>query len=152
MEFCDRLSRETNKNYRLPSEAEWEYACRAETMTSFYYGEKLSQDLVNHRGTILKNKLVEGTIPVGVIGIANTFGLYDMHGNLYEWCLDYWHNNYDGAPTDGSAWLSDHLTEERIIRGGFWYSYPKHCRSAYRDSCEPERRSSTIGLRVVCDI
>jgi formylglycine-generating enzyme required for sulfatase activity len=84
--------------------------------------------------------------------MANEFGIYDMHGNVYEWCLDHWHDNYEGAPSDGNAWLSQEETEERVIRGGFWLDYPRHCRSAYRTSFEPDKKSSVIGFRVVCEI
>jgi formylglycine-generating enzyme required for sulfatase activity len=150
IEFCRRLSRLSGKRYQLPSEAQWEYACRGGTTTPFHFGERLPQHLVNYYGWSGNGKKPEGTATVGVFRIANPFGLYDMHGNVHEWCLDHWHDNYKKAPIDGSAWLEVE-EEERIIRGGFWLSYAKHCRCAYRDSREPDLRSSAIGFRVVCD-
>ena len=152
VEFCERLSKQTKRKYRLPSEAEWEYACRARTTTPFSCGEKLPSNLANCHEKTLPSKLIAGTTPVGAFGFSNGFDLYDMHGNVYEWCLDYWHDDYDGALTDGSAWLSLNETQERVIRGGFWHSYPQHCRCAYRDSFEPNQKSSTIGFRIVCEI
>ncbi|MBF2020901.1 MAG: formylglycine-generating enzyme family protein [Hydrococcus sp. C42_A2020_068] len=152
VEFCRRLSKLYSKNYRLPTEAEWEYACRAGTITPFHFGKRLPQHLANTHGSQLRSKKVEGTTPVGAFGVANAFGLYDMHGNVYEWCLDLWHDDYEGAPADGSAWLIAEDREGlRVIRGGFWLSHPKHCCSAYRDCCEPDSRSSVVGLRVVCE-
>lgn len=149
VEFCQRLSRLSGRRYRLPSEAQWEYACRGGTTSPFHFGKRLPECLVNCQewGGGSKQK---GTTTVGIFGVANAFGLYDMHGNIYEWCLDGWHDGYKGAPSDGSAW-SNNQEEERVIRGGFWLSYPKHCRSAYRDSSEPDARSSVIGFRVVCE-
>jgi formylglycine-generating enzyme required for sulfatase activity len=151
VEFCWRLSRLTGKHYRLPAEAEWEYACRSRTNSRFHFGRSLPKHLVNSYGSQSKERYPEGTTPVGLFGVANAFGLYDMHGNINEWCSDGWHDDYNDAPTDGSAWLDEEEAEERVIRGGFWLSYPRNCRSAYRDSCEPDSRSSVIGFRVVCD-
>ncbi|NJO94379.1 MAG: formylglycine-generating enzyme family protein [Hydrococcus sp. RM1_1_31] len=150
VEFCQRLSRLSGRRYRLPSEAQWEYACRGGTTSPFHFGKQLPQHLVNYHGWGGNGGKQEGTTTVGNFGVANAFGLYDMHGNVYEWCLDHWHDDYEGAPIDGSAWL-DNQEEERVIRGGFWLSYAKHCRSAHRDSSEPDSRSSVIGFRVVCD-
>lgn len=151
IEFCWRLSRLTGKSYRLPTEAEWEYACRAHTNSRFHFGRSIPKNLVNNYGSLSKEQYPEGTTPVGLFGVANAFGLYDMHGNINEWCADGWHEDYNGAPIDGSAWLDEDEALERVIRGGFWLSYPRNCRSAYRDSCEPDSRSSVIGFRVVCD-
>jgi formylglycine-generating enzyme required for sulfatase activity len=151
VEFCQRLSKMTGKIYRLPSEAEWEYACRARTNSRFHFGRRLPKNLVNCHESLSKKIYGDGTTPVGVFGVANAFGLYDMHGNVYEWCLDSWHEDYNGAPTDGSAWLSEDEETERVIRGGFWLSYPRNCRSAYRDCFESEAQASTIGFRVVCE-
>ena len=120
VEFCDRLSRSTGKSYRLPSEAEWEYACRAGTTTPFHFGETMTSDLANYRATETYGAGVKGTYRgettvVGSFEAANAFGLYDMHGNVWEWCLDDWHDNYEGAPTDGSAWLykKDNLSQKK---------------------------------------
>ena len=109
VEFCARLSRETGREYILPSEAEWEYACRAGTTTPFHFGETITTDLANYNGNYTygsgpKGVYREETTPVGSFS-PNAFGLSDMHGNVWEWCEDNWHNNYEGAPTDGSAWL-----------------------------------------------
>jgi formylglycine-generating enzyme required for sulfatase activity len=99
-EFCKRLSKRTGKNYYLPSEAQWEYACRAETETAYHFGPKLTEELANYGLSVRK------TTPVGQYP-ANRWGLHDMHGNVWEWCYDHQHYNYEGAPTDGSAWLTD---------------------------------------------
>ena len=92
----------------------------------------------------------EETTPVDHFAIANAFGLCGMHGNVYEWCQDHWHNNYEGAPKDGSAWLSENNNDARIIRGGSWLSSPRNCRSAYRFYDSPGSTSNGIGFRVVC--
>ncbi|MGB3420387.1 MAG: formylglycine-generating enzyme family protein, partial [Dolichospermum sp.] len=84
-------------------------------------------------------------------GVANNFGLYDMHGNVWEWCQDHWHSNYEGAPTDGSAWLSNKEdSNERLLRGGSWYDHPEDCRSAYRNDSNLDNGNYYIGFRVVC--
>jgi formylglycine-generating enzyme required for sulfatase activity len=121
VEFCRRLSKATGREYRLPSEAEWEYACRAGTTTPFHFGETITTDLANYDGDSTygsgsKGQSREQTTDVGSFP-ANAFGLHDMHGNLLEWCQDTWHKNYNGAPTDGSAWV-DENANERILRGG----------------------------------
>ena len=165
VEFCDRLSHHTGRTYRLPSEAEWEYACRAGTTSPFHFGETITTDLANYRGTDEpsfdwsgsygrgpKGIYREETTPVGSFGIANAFGLYDMHGNVWEWCQDHWHDNYEGAPTDGSAWV-DAVAEKgasRVLRGGSWYSYPAFCRSAVHPFNDPGYRFNSYGFRVVC--
>ena len=129
VEFCKRLSRLTGKNYRLPSEAEWVYACRAGTTTQYYFGDNLDPSMANYGQNLGGTSLV-GSFP------PNGLGLYDMHGNVWEWCLDDWHGNYNGCPTDGSAWLNRNNSQEgrklKIIRGGSWYYGPQLCRSAYR--------------------
>ena len=135
VEFCQKLSEKTGKNYRLLSEAEWEYACRAGTTTPFYFGEAVTTDLVNcYRdypyGAERKGLYRGKTMDVGSFG-PNLFGLYDMHGQVWEWCSDKWHSNYDGAPTDGSSWEIG-TDNYRVLRGGSWYDYAIHCRAAYR--------------------
>ena len=154
VEFCDRLSQYTGKTYRLPSEAEWEYACRAGTTSPFYFGDTLSTDLANYRGTYTYGEGVPGefretTNEVGSFGV-NAFGLADMHGNVYDWCLDYWHPSYDGAPSDGSPWQTGGNENYRIVRGGSWYVNPDDCRSAVRNRVDPDVRVVYIGFRVVC--
>ncbi|NET47516.1 MAG: formylglycine-generating enzyme family protein [Merismopedia sp. SIO2A8] len=163
-EFCDRLSVRTGRNYRLPSEAEWEYACRAGTTTPFHVGETITTNLANYRGTDNeergwsgsygdgpKGEYLEKTTPVGQFDVANLFGLSDMHGNVWEWCLDHWHDNYNGAPEDGSAWIDEEANADksRVLRGGSWFGIPGFCRSAYRDSYTPDLRDYGIGFRVV---
>ena len=124
VEFCDRLSQYTGLNYCLPTEAEWEYACRAGTTTPFHFGETISPELANYRGSATYNNGLKGeyrskTTQVKNFGIANAFGLCDMHGNVWEWCQDHWHSSYKGAPTDGSAWVSKNKAANRLLRGRF---------------------------------
>ena len=154
VEFCDRLSNHTGKDYRLPTEAEWEYACRAGTTMPFHFGETISTELANCGGTPY-NGGPQGqsrgeTTPVEQFEVANAFGLSDMHGNVYEWCQDYSHSNYEGAPTDGSAWIEGGDADRRILRGGSWYGDPRNCRSAYRFSGVPGNDLNSFGFRVVC--
>ncbi len=155
VEFCARLSRKTGREYRLPSEAEWEYACRARTTTPFHFGETITTDLANYNGDYTygagsKGKYRQETTPVGSFRVANAFGLYDMHGNVWEWCADHWHHNYQGAPADGSAWLDDNDNRSRLRRGGSWYDNPRNCRSAYRFGSVADGRDTSFGFRVVC--
>ena len=154
-EFCKRLSRETKREYRLPSEAEWEYACRAGTTTAFHFGETIRADLANYRATETYADEPTGryrrkTTPVGYFQVANAFGLYDMHGNVWEWCADTWHDNYDGAPTDGSAWMENGNDNPSPLRGGSWYFDPYFCRSAYRYYIYRRDSLYSYGFRVVC--
>lgn len=153
-EFCARLSKKTGRKWRLPSEAEWEYACRAGTTTPFYYGENVSSDLANYDGQAPYGNGARGiirkqTTVVGKTGFANAFGLYDMHGNMWEWCLDPWHENYRAAPLDGSVWESGGVNSLRIVRGGAWNRPANNCRSAYRLKVAPGKRYDVIGFRVV---
>ena len=175
VEFCDRLSAHSGKQYRLPTEAEWEYACRAGTTTPFHYGETITTDLANYNGQHIygvgkKGENREQTTDVGSFP-PNVFGLYDLHGNVWEWCLDHWHENYEGAPVDGRAWVISNESKEmplrggsrrsyiheargdadgRLLRGGSWGNYPAVCRSAVRDFYfSPDVRNGHIGFRVV---
>ncbi|MGB3651281.1 MAG: SUMF1/EgtB/PvdO family nonheme iron enzyme [Rivularia sp. (in: cyanobacteria)] len=165
IEFCARLSKHTGKKYRLPSEAEWEYACRAGTTTPFYFGETITTEIANYRGTDsnYQGKLYPGNYGYGPKGKyreqttdvdmfpPNSFGLYDMHGNIEQLCLDYWHDSYDRAPTDGSAWVDNDNCSDKVVRGGSWFDYPGRCRSAYRSYHDPDDEPCDIfGLRVVC--
>ncbi|MEO1352273.1 MAG: formylglycine-generating enzyme family protein [Cyanobacteria bacterium J06635_15] len=155
VEFCDRLSNHTQREYRLPTEAEWEYACRAGTETPFHFGATISSELANYRGTTTfadgpAGEHREETTPVDHFGVANDFGLSDMHGNVLEWCRDHYHNSYRGASKDGSAWSTDNENASRILRGGSWFYFPRNCRSAYRDDTYPEHHHDYIGFRVVC--
>ncbi|MFG6101655.1 formylglycine-generating enzyme family protein [Leptothoe sp. EHU-05/26/07-4] len=154
VEFCQRLEQHTKRPYRLPSEAEWEYACRAGTQTPFYLGNTISTNVANYDGNEIygdgeKGEYREATTPVNKFGIANRFGLSDMHGNVWEWCQDHWHGNYEGAPTDGSAWIEGGDSDYRVLHGGSWPFNPGDCRSAYRNNLTPASRFS-FGFRVVC--
>jgi formylglycine-generating enzyme required for sulfatase activity len=133
--FCQKLSEKTGKNYRLLSEAEWEYACRAGTTTAFHFGETITPDLVNYdgyypyagapKGLDRQKTTVVGSFP------PNGFGLYDMHGNVWEWCADPWHGNYKDAPSDGSSWTTGG-DSNRVRRGGSWFLNAVDCRAALR--------------------
>ncbi len=154
VEFCARLSRETGREYRLPSEAEWEYACRARTTTPFHFGETITGKLANYDAPFTYAKEPRGenrgkTIPVGQFP-PNAFGLYDMHGNVWEWCADTWHDNYEGAPTDGSVWKIGGNETRRVLRGGSWIIPPDCCRSACRGRNYPGIGNFFFGFRVVC--
>ena len=127
------------------------------TTTPFHFGETITTDLANYDGNYAYGQGPKGvyrqeTTAVGSFGVANNFGLYDMHGNVWEWCQDHWHSNYEGAPTDGSAWLSNKEDSNRtMLRGGSWGNGPVGCRSAYRiDNDLGNYYSFYIGFRVVC--
>jgi formylglycine-generating enzyme required for sulfatase activity len=157
VEFCDRLSQITQQHYRLPSEAEWEYACRAETKTPFHFGHTLSSRWANYDGNYTYGAGIEGSYPqqttdVGSFQAPNAYGLSDMHGNVWEWCADLWHENYAAAPLDGSPWLIEGRENHRVLRGGSWYCLPALCRSAHRHWDQANHAGSGIGFRVVRSI
>jgi formylglycine-generating enzyme required for sulfatase activity len=171
--FCRKLSELTEREYRLPSEAQWEYACRAmpspplplsegeggkKIYPPFHFGETISTELANYNGKYIygigeKGEYRDETTPVGYFKVANEFGLYDMHGNVWEWCEDDWHDNYEGAPTDGSAWIDAKSKESNKtshpLRGGSWFSAPLNARSAYRRNVHLDSRGNHIGFRVI---
>jgi formylglycine-generating enzyme required for sulfatase activity len=161
MEFCRRLSQRTGRHYTLPSEAQWEYACRAGKSTPFAFGDTITPELANYDWTYTygngpKGKNRKQTTPVGMFP-ANAWGLQDMHGNVLEWCLDDWHGSYEGAPVNGSAWVdgaegnvSKGGVRDKLLRGGSWYSYPRDCRSACRFDIQPVDAGYVVGFRVVC--
>ena len=153
VDFCQKLSQQTGREYRLPSEAEWEYACRGGTTTPFHFGETITTELANYNGTSIyasepKGKHLQRTTDVGIFP-PNAFGLYDMHGNVWEWCQDDWHNNYIDAPKDGSGWTS-RSGNTKLLRGGSLDLNPENCRSAYRIDLNLAYYNLNIGFRVVC--
>lgn len=150
-EFCRRLSKKTRRSYRLPGEAEWEYACRARTTTPFYCGETLTTELANYVGEHTYRSEPKGvyrhdTIDVGSFP-PNAYGLYDMHGNIWEWCADAWHDDYSGAPSDSSIWQS-HPSSLHVLRGGGWHEPPDLCRCAARLKQSAGEAEDYFGLRV----
>ncbi len=178
MEFCNRLNQRlgqrSGRHYTLPSEAQWEYACRAGTTTPFAFGETITPELANYDGNYSyangpKGIDREQTTPVGMFP-ANAWGLQDMHGNVWEWCLDHWHRSYAGAPADGTAWVNGGDQREgsgrqadpqqaqaksgddarRLLRGGSWDLRPWYCRSAFRFHLHPDYRDDGLGFRVCC--
>jgi formylglycine-generating enzyme required for sulfatase activity len=154
-EFCQRLSTKSGKTYSLPSEAQWEYACRAGTTMPFHYGEIITSDLVNFDGNYTYNDSPKGeyreqTSEVGIFP-ANDWGLHDMHGNVWEWCEDDYHSTYEGVPNDGSAWVdTDRESSNRLLRGGSWNNIPGDCRSACRYYNTRVNRHDGLGFRVSC--
>lgn len=154
VEFCDRLSQKTGHEYRLPTEAEWEYACRAGTTTPFHFGETITSDLANYDGSYLYASEPKGinrkaTTPIGSFEVANPFGLFDIHGNVWEWCLDYWHENYDNAPTNGDEWLDCSGTQTRVMRGGSFLNDPSMCHSSSRFYQNASEIFKHVGFRIV---
>jgi formylglycine-generating enzyme required for sulfatase activity len=154
MEFCDRLTQRTHRFYRLPSESEWEYACRAGTTTPFAFGPTITTEIANFDGQVgyaggPTGESRKQTLPVGSFKIANAFGLYDMTGNVWEWCFGQYHDTWAGAPVDGSPWLEGGDNRLRSIRGGAWNSLPVDCRSANRSGVDAYGSSHAIGLRVL---
>jgi formylglycine-generating enzyme required for sulfatase activity len=154
VEFCKRLSEMMGKTYRLPSEAQWEYACRAGTTTPFYFGETITTDIANYDGNSTYAEGPKGvyrkeTTEVGSFP-PNAFGLYDMHGNIWEWCADSWHDSYEGAPNDGSVWEGS--SGRRVLRGGSWDSFPRNARSANIGRNTSGERVGVYGFRVVSSV
>jgi formylglycine-generating enzyme required for sulfatase activity len=148
--YCAWLSEQTGRTYRLPSEAEWEYACRAGTDTPFHFGARITTDQANFNNYPYDVSAMgqNQTVPVGTFP-PNAFGLYDMHGNVWEWCQDAWHDNYNGAPTDGSAWEAGGYVA-RGARGGSWFHFSASARSAARAVFVPVNSGTSLGFRVWC--
>jgi formylglycine-generating enzyme required for sulfatase activity len=144
VEFCKRLSRKTGYSYRLPSEAEWEYSCRAGANTNFYCGNSLTSELANFNSFVGKPSAVGKYMP-------NAFGLYDMHGNVWEWCADCWHSNYQDAPINGSSWIEP-ASIRNVLRGGSWYRSEKECTVNYRFCEHSGNRSGDVGFRLACEV
>jgi len=159
--YAKWLSRKTGKKYRLPTEAEWEYAARGNTVSARYWGDnpdeacayangadKTAQALIEGATSWSAHNCTDGfpyTAPVGSFK-ANAFGLKDMLGNVWEWIEDNYHDSYDGAPTDGSAWRGD--SAKRVLRGGSWNNSPRDVRSAIRNNNQPTLRFSIFGFRI----
>ncbi len=156
-DFCQELSRRTRRQYRLPTEAEWEYACRAGTNTPFAFGQNINPEIVNYAGNHPYGSAPQGVyaqkpVPVGSLGVANAFGLYDMHGNVWEWCSDWYSNSYyeechkqgvepdPPGPDTGSV---------RVYRGGGWRHDAVNCRSANRGGVAPGFRYGYLSFRLV---
>jgi len=168
VEFCARLSQKTGRTYRLPSEAEWEYACRGVSLEEitveewnkkyhqpFHFGKTITPDVANYDGTGrygrgITGKYREQTTPVGYFKAANAFGLYDLHGNVWEWCGDDWEDNYN-TPRTQESYKGDKNNNSKVIRGGSWFNYPRVCRSAFRFDFFPVNRIDDDGFRVVCE-
>jgi formylglycine-generating enzyme required for sulfatase activity len=156
--FCERLRLRTGKNYALPSEAQWEYACRAGSTKPFHWGSTISTMLANYNGTEGYEDGDKGVDRQQTTDAnsfpSNPWGLQDMHGNTWEWCADHWHGNYAGAPEDGRPWIDDEArnseSKTRMMRGGAWDSHPGGCRSACRFDDHPNFRHNVITFRVCC--
>ena len=158
-EFCARLATQTGRRYRLPSEAEWEYACRAGARGPFAFGPTLSPAVTNYDGGRPYGGAPGGlfrrqTVAVGSLGVANGFGLCDMHGNVCEWCADEWHDNYEGAPADGSAWVGGGDPAYGVTRGGAWAHGAEVCRASdrVREAADTGAKLYYLGLRVALDL
>lgn len=152
IDFCAELSALTGENFHLPSEAQWEYACRAGTITPFSFGETITTDLANFDGEQPFGQTPKGEFRKRLTPAknftSNDFGLYDMHGNVWEWCADIWHENYVGAPNDGSAWLEGGDRGYCVQRGGSWLDRASNCRSAFRVGDIAHNNDHIVGLRV----
>ena len=152
-EYCAWLSLKTGLPYRLPSEAEWEFACRAGSVAAFTFGDDLTPVMANYRhdgngengaSDGQGSRTRAGTYP------SNVFGLHDVHGNVCEWVADSWHPNYAGAPAEGSAWSGP--GELRVLRGGAWNDLPRLLRCSHRDSLPRHCRRDNSGFRVAVSL
>ena len=159
--YCDWLSAKTGAPYRLPSEAEWEYAARAWTKTPFWWGDQIDTTMANYNGKRYSygvqktnlNSYREKTLSVDALQNPNPFGLYQVHGNVWEWVEDFWHENYENVPRDGSAWMGDpwmdqHGNTRRVARGGSFNTGPNRLRSAAREGIDPSLRAEHRGFRL----
>jgi formylglycine-generating enzyme required for sulfatase activity len=152
--FCQRLSQKSGRRYCLPSEAQWEYACRAGSAAAFAWGPTATSNLANYNGEFRHHAGPCGIYrhtPLPVMSLPpNAFGLYEMHGTLWEWCADAWHEDYRGAPVDDRPWQSEPRPEFRVARGGCWHDIPEVCRSAARLRAKASEGDELMGLRVAC--
>lgn len=156
--FCNKLTNHACRAYSLPSESQWEYICRAGFESAFHLGVSVISELANFDSNHCYAGTSEGinrkqTSPVAIFP-ANSWGLHDLHGNVREWCLDHWHDSYQSAPVDGSAWLTaeqeDNEETRRVLRGGSWRMRPSVCRAAFRSLNPPRSTFDDQGFRVVC--
>ena len=155
-DFCEKLSQKLGREFRLPTEAEWEYAARAKSTTPFFFGETITTELANYNGEYTYGIEKEGeyrhkTTKVGIFS-PNRFGLYDIHGNVAEWCEDSWHDNYQEAPSNGEPWVEDDDSSERVLRGGSWLHLPGSCRSSQRLSSPGNSKSDAFGFRIASSV
>jgi formylglycine-generating enzyme required for sulfatase activity len=143
-EFIEKLNRLTGGEYRLPSEAEWEYGARGGSQEAFSFGPAIRPGVANYNNDIRYGHPIRvGSYP------ANAYGLYDMHGSVLEWCEDDWHDSYRGAPVDRRAWVNiSNRAPYRVLRGGSWADHAVNCRSALRGNYSPGVRDGTIGFRL----
>ncbi len=152
-QFINKLNKKSSQNYRLPTEAEWEYAARAGRTTKYWWGDTASREYANYGKDTCCGGLAQGrdeweyTAPVGQFP-ANAFGLHDMNGNVWEWVQDVWHSNYDDAPNNGHAWESGGTASKRVLRGGSWYVSHAYLRSSLRYSDTPGFRYQYFGFRL----
>jgi formylglycine-generating enzyme required for sulfatase activity len=154
--YCQWLSGQTGKPYRLPSEAEWEYAARAGTKTPFHFGATLSTAQANYNGNRpyrsgAKGEYRQCTVAVGTLP-ANAWGLYEVHGNVWEWVQDCWHDSYEGATVDGSAWQVNCVEARRVLRGGSWSNDGWFVRVSFRYGDDAGTRDFNLGLRLAQDL
>ncbi len=149
-EYCAWLSLKTGRPYRLPSESEWEFACRAGSIAAFTFGDELTPVMANYLYTEQGARVGQGKrTPAGAYP-PNVFGLHDVHGNVCEWVADVWHPGYAGAPAEGSAWNGG--TELRVIRGGAWDYQPRLLRCSHRDSLPRHCRRDNVGFRIAVSL
>jgi formylglycine-generating enzyme required for sulfatase activity len=153
--FCRKLSELTGRKYRLPTEAEWEYAGRAGTTTPFYFGKTITTEVANYNGNYTYGLGPKGEYRQQTVNVdsfwPNALGLYNLHGNVWEWCADDYHENYNDAPGNGAIWSSSDPEAAKVLRGGSWLSSPRDCRSANRVRKSRALRNNIAGFRVVCN-
>ena len=149
-DFAGAVNVLTGRSFRLPSEAEWEYACRAGTTTRFYWGDDPAYTAINDYAWWDGNTYSIGQLFPHVVGLRppNAWGLYDMSGNVWEWCEDDWHDSYTGAPTEGQPWVNSPRSGGGVIRGGSWSGAARDARSASRDSMGVGTEHCAFGFRV----
>jgi formylglycine-generating enzyme required for sulfatase activity len=149
--FLTALNSHTGKTFRLPSEAQWEYSCRGGTQTRFYWGDDPGYTAIGDYAWYAGNAGSAGQQYAHVVGgkAPNAFGLYDMSGNVWEWCEDDWHGSYTGVPSGGQAWVDSPRSSDRVLRGGGWDHFDACCRSAYRFGIYPDKAyHHTFGFRI----